>query len=129
MKILFSLCLVAVLSLVAITPASAGSASYQGKDAEPPAGQSQPAQSAEPAYSYYCWARSQDGTEYRTAVMPEPTAHGADFTAKAKAAWVNHLSGDLGLTKFNARCGEGPTSTVSTWAVDSPNTKHVDWHY
>jgi hypothetical protein len=123
MKVLSSLCLMASFSLVTITPASAGSATYKGQVAE------QPAQPSEQAYSYYCWARTQDGTEYRTAVASEPTPHDKDFTAKAKQAWVKHLSEDLGLTKFNARCGEGPTSTVSTWAVDSPNTKHVDWHY
>ena len=123
MKIHSSLCVVASFSLATITLASAGTAAYKGKvEQEPP-------QSAEEAYSYYCWARTQDGTEYRTAVASEPTPHDKEFTAKAKQACVKHLSEDVGLTKFNPRCGEGPTSTVSTWAVDSPNTKHIDWHY
>jgi hypothetical protein len=94
-----------------------------------PAAPSQVPQPEEQTYSYYCWARTQDGTEYKTAVMSEPTPHDKDFTAKAKQAWIRHLSDSLSLTKVNARCGEGPTSTVSTWAADSPNTKHVDWRY
>lgn len=61
--------------------------------------------------------------------MAEPTPHDSDFTARAKQARIKYLSGSLGLTKFNARCGDGRTSTVPTWAGDSPNTKHVDWQF
>jgi len=88
----------------------------------------QPAQPEEQAYSYYGWARA-DGIEYATAVLAEPTPHDKDFTTKAKQAWLKHLSDSLGLDQLNARCGEAPTSIVSAWATQSPNAKHVDWHY
>jgi len=126
MKIHSLLSLAASLAIASTSAVYAGSAPYSGKK---PEAASQPAQPAEQTYSYHCWARAQDGTEYATAVISEPTPHDKDFATKAKDAWVKHLSDSLGLTKVNARCGEAPTSTVSTWGADSPNTKHVDWQY
>lgn len=61
--------------------------------------------------------------------MSEPNPYDKDFIAKARQAWVEYLRESRGLAKFQARCGEGPTSTVSTWAADSPNTRRLDWHY
>jgi hypothetical protein len=112
-----------------------GETPYKG--AGPANPQPQPAHAAPPQdYSYYCWARTLDGTtEYRTDVMAEPAPHNAAFIGEASQAWAGHLAQTVGKNKTVGECYDGPTATAKpAWEKgwSQPGSKkpvHVDWHF
>jgi hypothetical protein len=123
-----------LLSMLMAANTLGGESPYTGPGSANAQPQTKPAPPQD--YSYYCWARTLDGTtEYRTNIRSEPTPHSTAFIGQASQAWTNHLTETVGKNKTVGQCYDGPTASAKpAWekAWMQPGTKqpvHVDWHF